>query len=287
MPWRALILAALLLINPIQAGVGAAVTESEARADVDAVNAELAAASQDYNRLSGEIAEIDVRIAAVEQELAQKTSEYETVSRALDARFKAIYKYSDFSAVEMVLASRDFNDFTERLALLSKLAYSDDRLMKAAADQKAQLTKTQDELAREKDNRLASLVDLGGQRREIESRLKDKETALSTAAAPASQDATPAAPAEPEAPSGGSLTGNSETGDASYYTWTGGYTAAHKILPFGTMVRVTNLSNGAQVWVEIVDRGPWGPGRIIDLEKKAFAKIANVSEGVVFVMIEW
>ena len=46
---------------------------------------------------------------------------------------------------------------------------------------------------------------------------------------------------------------------------TSGMTAAHRTLPFGTMVRVTNTSNGRSVVVRINDRGPFVKGRIIDL----------------------
>lgn len=46
-------------------------------------------------------------------------------------------------------------------------------------------------------------------------------------------------------------------------------TAAHKTLPFGTMVKVTNISNGVSTIVRINDRGPFIKGRIIDLSKAA------------------
>ena len=57
----------------------------------------------------------------------------------------------------------------------------------------------------------------------------------------------------------GGLTANGEHANAS------GLTAAHKSLPFGTMVRVTNDSTGRSVTVRINDRGPFVKGRIIDL----------------------
>ena len=57
----------------------------------------------------------------------------------------------------------------------------------------------------------------------------------------------------------GGLTANGEHASAS------GLTAAHKTLPFGTMVRVTNQSTGRSVVVRINDRGPFVSGRIIDL----------------------
>lgn len=64
-------------------------------------------------------------------------------------------------------------------------------------------------------------------------------------------------------------------------------TAAHRKLPFGTKVKVTNKVNSKSVIVEINDRGPWVPGRDIDLSKKAFMDIAeNKNQGALKVSIE-
>ncbi len=57
-------------------------------------------------------------------------------------------------------------------------------------------------------------------------------------------------------------------------------TAAHKTLPFGTKVKVTNLRNGQSVKVRINDRGPFVAGRIIDLSRKAARRIGMKNEGV-------
>ena len=57
-------------------------------------------------------------------------------------------------------------------------------------------------------------------------------------------------------------------------------TAAHRTLPFGTKVRVTNLSNGKSVVVRINDRGPYAGGRIIDLSKAAARRIGMLKQGV-------
>jgi rare lipoprotein A len=65
------------------------------------------------------------------------------------------------------------------------------------------------------------------------------------------------------------------------------YTAAHKKLPFGTIVKVTNEANGKSVTVEITDRGPFVRSREIDLSKRAFMDIAsNKSSGSMLVTIE-
>jgi len=85
-----------------------------------------------------------------------------------------------------------------------------------------------------------------------------------------------------------------EVGEASYYgreahgkTTASGekfnmnaYTAAHKTLPFGTKVRVTNLTNNKSVVVRINDRGPFVAGRIIDLSYAAAKKIKMLDAGI-------
>jgi rare lipoprotein A len=90
-----------------------------------------------------------------------------------------------------------------------------------------------------------------------------------------------------------SLTGGSgfQSGVASYY-WqrqrvaSGGWfnpnamTAAHKTLPFGTLVRVTNLNNGRTVTVRINDRGPFVRGRVIDLSRAAASAVGMTGAGL-------
>lgn len=90
--------------------------------------------------------------------------------------------------------------------------------------------------------------------------------------------------------------GGGYSGKASYY-WqpqrvaSGGWfnpnamTAAHKTLPFGTKVRVTNRSNGKSVVVTINDRGPYVAGRVIDLSRAAAQSISMTGAGVASVSI--
>ena len=63
-------------------------------------------------------------------------------------------------------------------------------------------------------------------------------------------------------------------------------TAAHRTLPFGTRVRVTNLDNGRSVTVRVNDRGPFVKGRIIDLSVAAAKRIDMIRAGVVRVRVE-
>ncbi len=63
-------------------------------------------------------------------------------------------------------------------------------------------------------------------------------------------------------------------------------TAAHKTLPFGTKVKVTNKANSATVIVTINDRGPFVEGRIIDLSKSAAQQLDFVNKGIADVIME-
>jgi rare lipoprotein A (peptidoglycan hydrolase) len=79
---------------------------------------------------------------------------------------------------------------------------------------------------------------------------------------------------------------HNQAGRASWYHQPG-LMAAHRTLPFGTKVRVTNVATGKQVTVTIRDRGPYIDGRIIDLSDTAFNQLSPQSRGVLNVKIEW
>lgn len=63
-------------------------------------------------------------------------------------------------------------------------------------------------------------------------------------------------------------------------------TAAHRELPFGTRVRVTNTINNQQTLVTVNDRGPFNRKRIIDLSKRAAKELDMIHDGVVSVKLE-
>ncbi|WP_314739256.1 septal ring lytic transglycosylase RlpA family protein [Hoylesella pleuritidis] len=62
-------------------------------------------------------------------------------------------------------------------------------------------------------------------------------------------------------------------------------TCAHRTYPFGTLLRVRNLSNGKEVVVKVIDRGPFGRGRIIDLSWGAAQQLGMLAQGVTTVEI--
>lgn len=63
-------------------------------------------------------------------------------------------------------------------------------------------------------------------------------------------------------------------------------TCAHRTLPFGTMLRVRNVSNGREVVVRVTDRGPFAAGRIVDLSLGAARQLGMVAAGVTGVEVE-
>ncbi|MFA6990409.1 MAG: septal ring lytic transglycosylase RlpA family protein [Candidatus Gastranaerophilaceae bacterium] len=83
---------------------------------------------------------------------------------------------------------------------------------------------------------------------------------------------------------GGRFNGR-KTSDGSRFNTTE-FTAAHKTLPFGTLVKVSNLHNGKSCVVKINDRGPFVHNRIIDLSKASASQIGVLSRGVANVQIE-
>ncbi len=99
---------------------------------------------------------------------------------------------------------------------------------------------------------------------------------------------------------GAGLYAQTQSGKASYYakSWTGrrtsngerlhhdSMTCAHKTLPFGTLLKVTNLLNGKQVVVRVTDRGPYVRGRVVDLSWGAAKAIGMLSQGIAPVSVE-
>ena len=96
------------------------------------------------------------------------------------------------------------------------------------------------------------------------------------------------------------LYAQTQSGKASYYakSWTGrrtsngellhhdSLTCAHKTLPFGTLLKVTNLLNGKQVVVRVTDRGPYVKGRVVDLSWGAAKAIGMLAHGIAPVSVE-
>lgn len=120
-------------------------------------------------------------------------------------------------------------------------------------------------------------------------------SALTMGCAQSAEGVAEAAPAPVAAtPDLGRAVGDPQVGTASYYArrFTGrrmangdrfdptSDTIAHRSLPFGTVVRVTNLQNGLSVTGTVQDRGPWSRGRIVDLSPRIAQNLDMIRSGV-------
>jgi len=124
-----------------------------------------------------------------------------------------------------------------------------------------------------------------------------------TPSAPAAPPSAQSAPAAPPAASGGAMTGavgETQTGLAAYYSHrfqsrrtasgerfdSSALTTAHRTLPFGTKVRVTNVRNNRSVVLRVNDRGPTQTGRIVDMSPEAAGRLGFVRSGLTEVTVE-
>jgi rare lipoprotein A len=96
-------------------------------------------------------------------------------------------------------------------------------------------------------------------------------------------------------PTGSYAEGGGQTGKASYYTgshrtanggFIGAATCAHRTLPFGTKVLVTNLSSGRQAVLTVNDRGPFVRGRIVDVSRGAASTLGMIGAGTASVRVQ-
>lgn len=76
-----------------------------------------------------------------------------------------------------------------------------------------------------------------------------------------------------------------ESGVASWFPSRHPLSAAHRTLPIGSLVKV-RMKNGSSVIVRVTDRGPFVKGRVIDLSRDAFKKLASLGTGLIHVRLE-
>jgi rare lipoprotein A len=80
---------------------------------------------------------------------------------------------------------------------------------------------------------------------------------------------------------------NAQSGKASWYEAAPSGTCAHRTLPMGTIVHITNTANGRTATCRVADRGPYVNGWIIDLAKDVFSSLAPLEAGVISVRLTW
>jgi rare lipoprotein A len=110
-------------------------------------------------------------------------------------------------------------------------------------------------------------------------------TAAPSTVAPAVRQA--ATPVTVQSAPATTATGDAEHGQATWYSAAPSGRCASPTLPFGTVLTVTNLANGASTTCTVDDREQAGYPRVVDLSPSGFAQLAEPSQGVVDVSISW
>ncbi|MDI6891495.1 MAG: RlpA-like double-psi beta-barrel domain-containing protein [Actinomycetota bacterium] len=261
-----------------------AVTQKEvekAKTEASRVDKRLAEIIEEYTEATDELAKLQRTIEQNQKLLKEAEMKLNRAVQNLNRRVVNLYKEKPTTLLTTLLHSQDLREFLLKLDFLIRIAQQDAKLVNSLKNSQKEVEKaiTQMESARLKQeevvDRLQRLKDqlqkeleakqdkVAHLQRELERQRKAEEMARKLTARRISIPPP---------------SGKTEEGWASWYG-IAGYTAAHRTLPFKAKVRVTNLINGNQVEVTIVDRGPFTSSRIIDLSRESFSQLAPLSRG--------
>jgi len=302
------VLTCALLVLPALSG--AAPSSSEAAKKLKGMQSQMATAQKNYQNAADKLTRARKAAADSRAQLAQLNERIAVNRKALNIRANYLYRTGNASFLEVVFSSQSFSEVYSKVTLLGQVTDSNAQLlnslradmrqrMTAQADLDQALKTAQAQTAALKQQSDQATKDLAAQEAYVNA-LSAKETAALQAAQAAANNKRPSKPESgknPGAGGGGDYTGTGTTFDG-LATWYGvgkgtasgepfdpnAMTAAHKTLPFGTLVRVTY--KGKSVVVRINDRGPYGAGRVIDLTSAAAAVIGLKSAGVGYVTCE-
>lgn len=269
---------AIFVVFFLLASLGSSAGLAAPQTGIDALNkqrVDLAKAIEKLNDANKELDYYQSKINASRIRLNKADRLLKVSLENLDTRVVELYKQDIFLPVFFLFDSDDIHEFTYYLFALERSSERDAKLISSLQDAQAELEKEVASIEESLKSQRAIVSRMTETKRSIEREVTAKEAALLPRINNPSVEAT--------IPTTGVIF---EKGWASWYDLIRGNTAAHKTLPKGTYVRVTNLVNGKQVTVKIIDRGPYIKGRVIDLSKTAFAQIFPTSRGLCYVSLE-
>lgn len=260
-------------------------------------------ASEERASILQQLARLDNEIAGADEEMEELEAELTACQQAYDTSVRALYMQGEVNELEIILESREFEEMYEDITLYQSLMCSQGEAIEALRGKSRELAIRRRDLreAREKRERLAETLDidlLDSRIAELERRLGEINGLLRSMHAggdapggPGGGDPTAWTPPPPgtlleRVPEMPPLSDFERTGMtyAGYTTSYGAdfhgtptasgvifnmydYTCAHKTLPFGTWLLVS--FRGSYVIVQVNDRGPFVPGRVLDLSEGA------------------
>jgi len=268
-----------------------AVTQKEvekAKMEASRVDKRLAKIIEEYTRATDELAKVQRTIEQNQKLLKEAETKLDRAVQNLNHRVVNLYKEKSITLLTTLLRSQDLREFLLKLDFLIRIAQQDAGLVNSLKNSQKEVEKaiTKIESARLKQEEVVDrLKCLKDQLQEELEAKQDKVAHLQGELERQRKAEEVARKLTTKRVSIPPPSGKTEEGWASWYGMAG-YTAAHRTLPFKTKVRITNLTNGNQVEVTIVDRGPFMSSRIIDLSRESFSQLAPLNRGLCYVRLE-
>jgi len=267
-------------------------------ARIESKQKSLGDAMKSYQKAANDLQETEQKVAAAETQIQDMETQIESSRALLNRQVDFIYRTRGVGYLEMLFSASDVAEFANSLEWLAYIADSDARLISDLKVETTRHTQALEKLNTLLDAQAKTAAALKKDVGQAQSLLTDEQAqadALNSALGDALEreqraaNERAAARKKPAAPSVSSSDANSDktqyvgtgmvfTGIASWYGKGSGtasgerfnpdaLTAAHKTLPFGTLVQVTY--QGKSVVVRINDRGPYSEGRVIDISRRA------------------
>jgi len=233
-----------------------------------------------YNSERLTLQKLDEEVIKTKNLLKDTESNLNKSVQDLNTRIVGLYKEDNFSSAIILLTSSDIHEFFFRLEALLRVSGKDAELIENLKNSQSKIQFQLENLEKNYECQEKLVAQTNKLSKKLKEELNKKDMML------------PGIANESEIsenmPSRGKNRSSSNVIEKGWASWYGipGLTAAHKTLPKGTRVKVTNLLNGKQVTVKIIDRGPYVKGRVIDLSKTAFSKIFPPSRGLCYVSLE-
>ena len=293
---------------------GAAPSSADATKKLKTMEGQMATAQKNYQNASSKLAKARTAAAKSREELKELNARIDTNRKSLNTRANYLYRAGNTTFIDAVFSSQSFAEVYNKITMLNFVTDSNARVLDELRADLHQRTVVQDGLEKDLKEQETQTANLKEQSEQASRELADQQAyvnALSAQEAAALEanlraaNNRPSSASKPESknnPSssggGGSNYSNTGTTFDGLATWYGtgrgtasgepfnpnAMTAAHKTLPFGTLVRVTY--KGRSVVVRINDRGPYAAGRVIDLTRAAAEVIGLKSAGVGYVTCE-
>ncbi len=246
---------------------------------------ELKQALKKHASLIAEIENLESKMAEDMKSLEETDQKLGKNAENLSKQIVFLYK-ERYSIFTIFFSSKSIEDFATNLDFFVRLTRQEAECIEALKQSQNEIEKRIEALEKDVDKKKTLLNELKLLRKKLETELKNKQNLsqeLGREWARQQEKARNLLSQKNKIPL--PATGNYEEGWASWYRIRG-LTAAHRTLPFGTKVKVTNLVNGKEVIITIKDRGPYVKVRIIDLSDSAFEKICPLRKGLCYVRIE-